>query len=90
MRTIHSVGGGRSPKSLCDDGTQYQTKYTDKQFGNGYKTSEGGSDIVDDDSDAGSENTTESDTQSDDGESDTGSDAGLKTKENDYNNWLGY
>ena len=40
MRTIHSVGGGRSPKSLCDDGTQYQTKYTDKQFGDGYKTLE--------------------------------------------------
>ena len=87
MRTIHSVGGGRSPKSLCDDGTQYQTKYTDKQFGGGYKTSEKDDmrDISDDDSDVCSENDAESDTQYEDAESDTESNAGVESKENDYN-----
>ena len=40
MRMAHSIGGESRCKSLLGSGIQYQTKFTDKQFGDGYKTSE--------------------------------------------------
>ena len=40
MRTQHSIGWGSSSKSLSGGGNQYQEKYTNKQFGKGYKPSE--------------------------------------------------
>ena len=39
MRTLHSVGGGCRPKSLLGDENHSKAKYTDKQFGAGYKPS---------------------------------------------------
>ena len=39
MRMAHSIGGESRCKSLLGSGIQYQTKFTDKQFGDGYKTS---------------------------------------------------
>ena len=39
MRTQHSVGGGCRPKSLLGDENHSKAKYTDKQFGAGYKPS---------------------------------------------------